>query len=113
MRVVVLRLVLLIGRMASLRDDTDEVASDDPRVVIWEELEVLPLPSLLTPNPSVVIARCFGWTLASSRVARGSSPSSSVAPADTVVSARSLGELMLKILEGDSSVESESGSAVV
>ncbi|KAE9040781.1 hypothetical protein PR003_g8592 [Phytophthora rubi] len=47
------------------------------------------------------------------RVARGSSPSSSVAPADTVVSARSLGELMLEILEGDSSVESASGSAVV
>ncbi|KAE8952791.1 hypothetical protein PR002_g32575 [Phytophthora rubi] len=92
--------------MASPRSDADEVTSDDSRVASWEELEQGPLPSLTMPSPpssqpsSPVVS-------SAPRVDPSNPPSGFVAPA---APAKSLGELLMEILEGDSDVESDSES---
>ncbi|KAE8888216.1 hypothetical protein PF011_g23063 [Phytophthora fragariae] len=80
--------------MASPRNDADDVASDDYRVAIWEELEQEPLPSLSTPSPpssqpsSPVVSAGRSRSSSAPRVDPSSSPLGSVAP---VASAKSLG----------------------
>ncbi|KAE9343384.1 hypothetical protein PR003_g9015 [Phytophthora rubi] len=90
--------------MASPRIDAVDVTSHDFRVASWEELEQGPLPSLSTLSPSS--SQPSSPVVSSApRVDPSSSPPGIVAPA---APAKSLGELLMEIFEGDSDVESDS-----